>query len=64
MKFERFAFKQPCGSCHVSWSFTCFFMYEIDVGGPKILYKHIQVGNIRENIPKDHSRVLEEGPLI
>ena len=44
--------------------FYVFLLDEIDKGGPKIVYKHIQIVNIRENIPKDHPRVLEEGPML
>ena len=41
-----------------------FILNEIDVWCPKLVYKHIQVGYVRENIPKDHPRVLEEGLML
>ena len=44
--------------------FYVFVLNEIPVRGHKIVYKHIQIVNIRENIPKDHPRVLEEGPKL
>ena len=44
--------------------FYVSILYEIDVRGPKLVYYHIRVGNILENIPKDQPRVLEEGPIF
>ena len=43
--------------------FYVLFLDEIDVVGHKIVYKHIGVGNFWEKVPKDHLRVLEEGPF-
>ena len=40
----------------------CIFLDEIDVGGPKIVYGHSRVGNVRAKIPKDQPKVLVEGP--
>ena len=40
------------------------FLDEIHVSGPKIVYNHVWVGNVQEIIPKDHPRVLEEGPKL
>ena len=44
--------------------FYVFILDEIYVGGPKIIYKHRLVGNLRENIPNDNPRVLEEGHML
>ena len=41
-----------------------FVLDEIHVRGTKLVYEHVRVGNIRANIPKDHPRVLEEGPKL
>ena len=41
-----------------------FVLDEIYVRGPKLIYEHMRVGNSRENIPKDHPRVLEERPKL
>ena len=41
-----------------------FVLGEIHVRGDKLIYEHLWVGNFRENIPKDHPRVLEEGPKV
>ena len=41
-----------------------FVLGEIPVRGPKIVYDNVWVGNVREKIPKDHQRVLEEGPKV
>ena len=41
-----------------------YVLDEIDMGGPKLMYKHIWVGKVLENILKDHPRVLEEGPKL
>ena len=43
--------------------FYVLFSDEIDMGGPKLVYNHTQVRNVRENIVKDQPRVLEEGPI-
>ena len=37
---------------------------EINVRGPKLIYGHVFVGNIRPIIPKDHPRVFVEGPMM
>ena len=37
---------------------------KIDVGGPKIVQNNIRVGNFWEKVPNDHSRILEEGPML
>ena len=37
------------------------FLDEIHVRCPKLIRKYFQVGSVRENIPKDHPRVLTEG---
>ena len=44
--------------------FYVFVLDEIDVASPKLVYEHIRVGRVWEKIPKDHPRVLEEGPFI
>ena len=44
--------------------FYFFILDEINVGGPKLVYKYIWAGIVRENIPKDYQRVLEEGPQL
>ena len=44
--------------------FYMFFFDEFHVRGRNLLYKHICVGNVMVNIPKDHPRVLEEGPIL
>ena len=41
-----------------------FVLYAIDVIGPLNACKHIRVGNVRENLPKDQPRVFEEGPNL
>ena len=41
-----------------------FILDEIDVRVPKLLHKHIWVGNFLEKSPKDKPRVLEEGPIL
>ncbi len=41
-----------------------FVFDEIHVRGPKLKYEHVWVGNVLENIPKDHPRVFEEGPFM
>ena len=47
---------------------TCFVeVYVLVLGknhviGAKIIYVHVWVGKVRAKIPKDHPRVLEEGP--
>ena len=41
-----------------------FVLNEIHVRGVKLIEYHIWVRNIRKIIPKDHLRVLEEGPKI
>ena len=56
MTFERFALKRPCVSMNVLLSFTSFILDEIHVRGPKIVYEHIWVGNILENIHKGPSK--------
>ena len=43
--------------------FVKFYMLvfdEIHVRGNKIVYKNIWAGNIWANIPKEHTRVIEE----
>ena len=44
--------------------FYVFALDEVHVRDTKIVYKYILVGNLWENIPKDHPRVLEEGPML
>ena len=44
--------------------FYVFVLDEINVRGPKLVYKHIQVGNVQAKLPKDQPRVLEEGPVV
>ena len=52
------------------WVYTCFvefYMFVLDkihVRGSKLIEGYVWVVNIRENIPKDHPRVLEEGPML
>ena len=41
-----------------------FILDEIDVGGPKLVYDHIQVRKVREKVTKDQPRVLEDGPSM
>lgn len=41
-----------------------FVLDEIHVSGPKLIYEHVWVGNVGANNPKDHPRVLEEGPKV
>lgn len=43
--------------------FYVFNLDKIDVKCPKLVYDHIQVGNVTVNIPKDQPRVLEEEPF-
>ena len=43
--------------------FLVFVLDNIDVGGPKILYKHIRVEDVFVKVPKDQQRVLQEGPF-
>ena len=40
--------------------FYVLFQDETYVGGPKLVYEHIRVGNIQENNPRDHPRVLRK----
>ena len=40
------------------------FLDEIHAIGTKLIYKHVWVVKVRENIPKDYPRVLEEGPKV
>ena len=44
-------------------AFYVFVLDKIHVRGPKLVYKHVLVGNIWENISKDHLMVIEEGPF-
>ena len=44
--------------------FYVFLLDEIDVGGPKLVYDHIQVRKVREKVTKDQPRVLEDGPSM
>ena len=44
--------------------FYVFVLDEIHVIGTKLIYKHVWVVKVRENIPKDYPRVLEEGPKV
>ena len=34
------------------------------MGGPELIYENVWVRNIRGNIPNDHPRVLEVGPML
>ena len=43
--------------------FYVFVFDEIYVKCTKIVYNHVWVGNVWENIPKDHTSFLEEGPF-
>ena len=43
-------------------NFFVLFLYEIHVRGVKLIENHNWVGKVRKIIPKDHLRVLEEGP--
>ena len=40
------------------------FFGEIHVTGDKLIYNHVWVENVQANIPKDHPRVLENGPKV
>ena len=44
--------------------FYVFVLYNIHVMDPKIIYDYVRVEKFWENIPKDHPRVLEEGPKV
>ena len=44
--------------------FYVFVLDKIHVRGSKLIEGYVWVVNIRENIPKDHPRVLEEGPML
>ena len=44
--------------------FYVFVLDEIHVRDSKIVYDHVWVGNVLENVPNDHPRVLEEGPKV
>ena len=44
--------------------FYIFFFDEIDVVGPKLVYEHVCVRNVRENITMDNLRVLYKGPML
>ena len=44
--------------------FYVFVLGEIHVIWSKLIHDHFWVGNIQENFPKDHPRVLEEGPKV
>ena len=62
MTFESFALKRPRVFKHILSGCTCSFWLEIHVRGDKIMLKHVWVVNVWEYIPKDHPRVIEEGP--
>ena len=64
MTFERFTLKRPCVCKHVSSSFMLFVLDEIHVRGDILTYEHVWVGSVQVNIPKDHPRVLVEGPFM
>ena len=44
--------------------FLRVFLDEIHVRGDKIVYNHVWIVNVRENIPKEQPRVLEEGAIL
>ena len=50
--------------------YACFIMFyvfvfdEINVVGPKPVYKKVWAGNFRANISNNHPSVLEEGPKL
>ena len=44
--------------------FYVFVFYEDDVGGTRLLYGQIKVRNVRENIPKDRLRVIDERSML
>ena len=44
--------------------FYVLVLDEINVRVLKLVNKHVWVGKFQENIPKDHQRVLEEGPKL
>ena len=44
--------------------FYVFVLGEIHVRDAKLVYQIVWIGNVRANIPKDHPRVLEEGPNV
>ena len=37
---------------------------EIHVRGPKLVYEHVWIVNFCENIPMDHTSVLDEKPKV
>ena len=41
-----------------------FVLDEIHVRGDKIIYDNVLVEYVKPNIPKDHPRLLEEGPKV
>ena len=41
-----------------------FVLDEIPGRGPKLIYYHVWVVNVQDNIPKDRPRILEEGPML
>ena len=41
-----------------------FVLGEIKIIGAKLVKDHVWVGNIRENIPKHHPRILEKGHKV
>ena len=44
--------------------FYVFIFDAIHVRGDKIVYDHVLVEYVKPKIPKDHPRVLEEGPKV
>ena len=44
--------------------FYMFIMDKFDVRGPTLVYKNIRVEKVREKVPSDQLRVLEEGPIL
>ena len=63
MTFERFCLEMTLCVLICFIKFYVFIFYEIDVGGPNIVYDHIPVGNVWVKFLKDQPRVLEEGPF-
>lgn len=46
------------------FEFYALVLYEIYVGGSKLVYDNIWVVKFREWIPMDYPRVLEEEPML
>ena len=60
MTFERFSLKQSCVyACFIE--FYAFILDESDVVGPKLVYAHIWVGNIRVRLHIEPTRGPRRG---